>query len=96
MPKLVWTRTAQIDVQRVYRFLAPRSPLAAQRAAAVIHESVRTLERFPLAGRPVPELGADRRELLIPFGDAGYVLLYRHSNDEIELLALRHQREAGY
>lgn len=36
------------------------------------------------------------RELLIGFGDSGYVALYRHEGDIITVLALRHQKEAGY
>jgi len=48
-------------------------------------------------GRPledVPEL----RELLIPFGESGYVALYRYeaSDDAVYILAFRHQKEAGY
>lgn len=36
------------------------------------------------------------RELLIDFGDSGYIALYRHVGDQVTVLALRHQREAGY
>ncbi len=38
------------------------------------------------------------RELIIAFGDTGYVALYRHdpSNDAVVVLAFRHQKEAGY
>ncbi|ERJ19415.1 plasmid stabilization system protein [Salinisphaera shabanensis E1L3A] len=41
-----------------------------------------------------PEL----RELVIPFGDAGYVALYRHApgDDAVYILAFRHQKEAGF
>jgi hypothetical protein len=40
-----------------------------------------------------PEL----RSLVIPFGDAGYVALYRHDpvRDLVVVLAFRHQRDAG-
>ena len=55
------------------------------------------LERHPEMGRPfsgAPEL----RELVIPFGETGYVALYRHepANDAVYVLAFQHQREAGY
>jgi hypothetical protein len=38
------------------------------------------------------------RELIIAFGDSGYVALYRHDRerDMVYVLAFRHQREAGY
>jgi hypothetical protein len=42
----------------------------------------------------MPEL----RELVIAFGDSGYVALYRHepTADAVYVLAFRHQKEAGY
>ena len=48
-------------------------------------------------GRPLddqPEL----RELVIGFGEAGYVALYRYvpSEQAVFVLAFRHQKEAGY
>ncbi len=48
-------------------------------------------------GRPLPDQ-PDLRELVIPFGDSGYVALYRHqpAADAVYLLAFRHQKEAGY
>ncbi|MEO8870256.1 MAG: type II toxin-antitoxin system RelE/ParE family toxin [Granulicella sp.] len=48
-------------------------------------------------GRPFGEAPA-LRELMIDFGDSGYVALYRHdpSADIVFVVAFRHQREAGY
>ena len=42
----------------------------------------------------MPEL----RELVIAFGDSGYVALYHHelADDAVYILAFRHQKEAGY
>jgi plasmid stabilization system protein ParE len=36
------------------------------------------------------------RELLIEFGESGYVALYLVTDEHIVVLAVRHQREAGY
>ena len=37
------------------------------------------------------------RELIIPFGSAGYVALFEiESGGAANILAVRHQREAGY
>ena len=38
------------------------------------------------------------REWMIGFGDSGYIVRYRVSSDQSKaiLLAVRHQREAGY
>lgn len=58
-----------------------------------------TLERLaehPEVGRPVEDL-EHGRELIIPFGDSGYLMLYRYvENEPVVVLAIRHQREAGY
>ena len=67
------------------------------RAGQAIARQLGLLETEPLIGRPfdgLPEL----RELIIPFGDAGYVVLYRHDIkvDSVYVLAFRHQKEAGY
>ena len=36
------------------------------------------------------------REWIIDFGDSGYVVRYHLGEDEVTILAIRHQREAGY
>jgi len=36
------------------------------------------------------------REWLIDFGDSGYVVLYRYDGETAVILAVRHQREAGF
>ncbi|UIJ45313.1 type II toxin-antitoxin system RelE/ParE family toxin [Sphingomonas cannabina] len=64
------------------------------RAAKVIGEHLKTLERFPTVGRPVHD---GLRELVIGFGESGYVALYHYDPaEDAVLLAFRHQREAGY
>jgi len=69
--------------------------LGAKRAAAVIARNFRLLEATPDIGRPVLE-APGLRELIIPFGRAHYVALYRHEPDDdaVFVLAFRHQREA--
>jgi len=48
-------------------------------------------------GRPFSE-APPWRELVIPFGDTGYVALYHHdpAAETVYVLAFRHQKEAGY
>ena len=55
------------------------------------------LETNPGIGRPLADHPA-LRELLIGFGDTGYIALYRHDMelDAVYVLAFRHQKEAGY
>jgi plasmid stabilization system protein ParE len=96
MARIVWSRRSQRDMQRLYRFLAPNSLRAAQRAIHEIRKAVVKLALFPQAGRPVAELGGDRRELLVPFGDSGYTLIYLIDGSTVEILSIKHMREAGY
>lgn len=96
MPQLIWTSAALRDVQRCYRFLAPKSQVAASRAITAIRESMQIIEAHPEAGRPAAKMDPAFREWLIGFGDSGYVVLYRLDEDQAVVLAVRHQREAGY
>jgi plasmid stabilization system protein ParE len=59
---------------------------------------VKVLGLQPLIGRPLEDLPSEYREWVIDFGSGGYVSLYRYDEDidVVTVLALRHQREAGY
>lgn len=48
------------------------------------------------AGRPVGDMELEFREWVIEFGNSGYVVIYRVEYDSVILLAVRHQKEAGY
>ncbi|AYF04138.1 type II toxin-antitoxin system RelE/ParE family toxin (plasmid) [Paracoccus yeei] len=96
MPQLIWTPEALQGVQRCYRFLAPKNPEAAARAVRAIREGMQIVSAHPGVGRPADKLEPAFREWLIPFGDSGYVVLYRVDDDLAVVLAVRHQREAGY
>ncbi len=96
MPRLIWTPEALKDVQRCHRFIASKNPDAASRAACAISEGMQTVAAHPGSGRPADKMDTAFREWLIPFGDSGYVVLYRFDGDLAVVLAVRHQREAGY
>ena len=97
MPRLIVTEGAVRGIARCRTFLAEKSPQAAQRAGAEISRQLRLLERNPAIGRPYAG-DADLREVVIGFGAAGDVALYRHdpADDAVYVVAIRHQREAGY
>ena len=69
----------------------------AERAGHIIEQQLALLESNAAIGRPSSD-SPDLRELVIPFGNSGYVALYRHDPivDIVYVLAFRHQREAGY
>ena len=91
------TEGAAQGLERCRLFLAEKNRLAAARAARAIAQQFELLATEPELGRPWQEL-PELRELLIPFGDSGYVALYRYEPDDnaLYVLAFRHQKEAGY
>jgi len=96
MPRVVWTDEAVQDADELERFLLDKSPDAAVRAMLAIYEATDQLIQFPESGRPAEGRTPDERELLIPFGNAGYVLLYRVRPELVLVLGVKHMSEAGY
>ncbi|RPH65353.1 MAG: type II toxin-antitoxin system RelE/ParE family toxin [Burkholderiales bacterium] len=86
---------ALADLERIVEFLREIESGNADAALATVLDALTVLERHRLIGRPVDEA---LRELIIGYGRAGYVALYRHRRrlDRVEVLAVRHQRETGY
>lgn len=93
---MIWSPAALHDVQRVYRFLAEKSSDAARRAVKAIRAGVKIIGRHPEIGRPAEEMNPEYREWLINFGGSGYIALYRYDGNTVVILAVRHQKEAGY
>ena len=96
MSHLIWSPPALADVQRLYRFLAIKDVDAARRAIKTLRAGVKILARQPEAGRPIPDMDPIFREWLINFGTSGYIALYRFDGETATILAVRHQKEAGY
>ena len=96
MPSLIWAPSAAADVQRLYRFLRPKNPDAARRAVQAIRRGVKVLTLQAQIGRPIEDMPDEYREWLIDFGDSGYIVLYRYDGRMAVILAVRHQKEAGY
>ena len=96
MSRLIWSAAALRDVQRPHRFLAERNVDAAKRAISTIRKGMKVIARQPGIGRPAEHMDPDYREWPIEFGDSGYVMLYRYHKQTAIVLAVRHQREAGY
>jgi len=97
MSRVVVTADAAQGLERCRVFLAEKNPRAANRAAQAIVHTFELLESEPELGRPLEDM-PDLRELIIEFGDTGYVALYRFDmpSDTVFVLAFRHQKEAGY
>lgn len=95
MAKLSYSEQALADLERLADFLTEVAPSVAAETVELIEETVTLLARHPLIGRPV-EFGM--RELVISRGRTGYLALYsfEQEHDAVLILAIRHQREAGY
>lgn len=95
MPQLVFAPRALDDLDRLTDFLLEGPAEIASATAPVVVSALAALKQHPLLGRPV-EHGL--RELLISRGRSGYVALYEYNaaTDTAIVLAIRHQREAGF
>ena len=95
MARLIYSRRALLDFERLADFLLETEPTAALETVKLISEAVNILENHPLVGRPVEQ---GMRELVISRGRTGYLALYSYEEafDTVLILAIRHQREAGY
>lgn len=87
------TPRAADDLQRMFEFLAERDLRAARRARG-FGQGFEFLQTFPFACRkPAPE-HPFLREMVISFGQAGYVALFEIDDAAtVTILAVRHQRE---
>ncbi len=92
-----FTREADADLLRLYDFLLEKDLVAAERALAAVRRGVELLEFSPFSCRKAAAGDPFLRELVIPFGSAGYVALFEIENDRtVSVLAVRHQREDDY
>ncbi len=96
MPSIIWTPASLVNLQRLYQFLAAKDKNTAAKAIAAIRQATTPLTTLPNIGRPIADMPSEYREILIDFGHSGYVLLYRLEQNQVIILAIRHQREVGY
>lgn len=97
-----YTAAAREDVLRLFDFLLERAQTiedfdAVQAAIDALLNAVQHhLSRTPFIYRKAGD-SAFVRELIIPFGHAGYVALFEiEGASTVNILAMRHQREDDY
>ena len=95
MARVEVTVRALRDLERLFDFVAEADPERALAQLSSVRAAFEVLGDHPLLGR-VAEDG--RRELVLSRGRYGYIAKYRWlpSEDVVLILAVRHQREAGY
>lgn len=95
--ELQFTDAAKADIERLYQFIADQDIAAAQAALEATDKALGMLREFPFAGQKADDDNPFLRELLIPFGRAGYVALFEiEDSTTVTVLAVRHQREEDY
>jgi plasmid stabilization system protein ParE len=83
------------DLEELVDFLRTHQADYAVETIDLILNALNILEQHPHIGRLVQN---QLRELIISRGKTGYVALYEYDEaaDVVLVLAIRHQREAGY
>ena len=97
--RIRFTLEAEDDLMRLFDFLLEQDIGTAEKAESAIYKAIELLEFFPFSCRKADddEHNFLVRELLIPFGGAGYVALFKiENNDTVTIIAIRHQREEDY
>ena len=95
MSTLLYSARAIDDMARLADFLAEDDPVEGLATGEIIAGGIKVLETHPLIGRSVEE---GLRELVISRGRSGYLALYEYqpAMDRVVVVAIRHQREAGF
>ena len=97
MYQVRYTKAAKEDLFRLYEFLVENDLEAARRALDAIRKSIDLLQDFPFTCRKASPDNPFLREMVIGFGDGGYVALFEiESENIVTILAVRHQREEDY
>lgn len=91
MPRVIVTRAAQRDLERLRKFLQGKNPQASRRAAQAIKDGIKKIAAQPEGYRPVLDMPY-HRELVIEFGSRGYIAHYYYQpGGDILILRIKHQ-----
>jgi len=97
--RIRFTLDAEDDLLRLFDLLLEQDVATAARAETAIYKAIELLEYFPLSCRKADDERQNffMRELLIPFGTTGYVVLFEiEDKNTVTITAVRHQREDDY
>ncbi len=82
--KLRWTDQSRGDLLAIGRYIARDNPHAARRWVEQLRERARQAAENPLAGRVVPELGRDVREVFL----RSYRIVYSVGEEAVDVLTV--------
>ncbi len=87
--RVTWSPEALDDVEAIAEYIERDSPIYARAVVQKILAATRKLQRFPRAGRTVPELGDEAtREFLV----YSYRVIYRVRDEAVLVAAVIHGR----
>lgn len=89
MAEITWAPSSLKDIKSIAEFIANDSVQAASNMVALFFEKAKILERYPLIGKPVPEIKVKYlKEILV----SRYRIIYEIiSQDEVHILSVHHQ-----
>lgn len=95
MTRWLISTDAANDLEQLVHFLHAQLSPHAEATIDLILNGLSLLAQHPEIGRKVEH---HFRELIISRGETGYIALYEYDeeSDVVLVLAIRHQREAGY
>jgi toxin ParE1/3/4 len=85
--RVAWSPRALADVDAIASYIASDSPFYAGSVVRRIIELTRTVEKFPLAGRKVPEFEDSNMREVIAYS---YRIIYRVEAAEVIVAAVIH------
>lgn len=83
---VVWTTTAERQLDNSYDYLKSKNPQAAKAIFTRVVLAARRLEQFPNIGRPGVKAGV--RELVVPL--TPYLIVYRVQSETVQILRVFH------
>lgn len=84
---IFWTPLALKDLSNIREYIQKDNPRASKKEAGKIKVSVERLKRFPLSGRPSPDILGVREIVKNP-----YRIFYRVRSKNVEILRIYHDK----
>jgi plasmid stabilization system protein ParE len=92
-----FTASAKDDLRRLYTYQGLREPMLARKARETIAKGMELLEDFPFTCRKATHANPFLRELVIPFGNSGFIVLFEIEDaNTVTILTVRHQRQDDF
>ncbi|MGC2449680.1 MAG: type II toxin-antitoxin system RelE/ParE family toxin [Candidatus Sulfotelmatobacter sp.] len=85
--RVAWSRRALQDLEVIAEYIAADSPTYAGIVVKKVVNQVKTLARFPRAGRKVPEFDDENIRELFAYS---YRIIYRLQEEEVVIAAVIH------